>query len=196
MVCKWRWPSCATGWAWNRRRMSACTHPSPAHSPPAKPLLISRCNDENGQSTARVTRPCLTGFPQQYARWAAKSASSRIECSQNRRCHSPCSFLVTCDAVRGCFSPTARENRDLIRRHRVEKSASPGERRRSGFTPTSHVSHYPRDIAGVNPGLPGAAARALRLSIKGLTVTKRQAAVELAAAPAFVWRILWGLSQI
>jgi hypothetical protein len=46
----------------------------PDHSGSTMPRAKSRWIDEYGQSTARSTNPCFTGFPQQYRICTSKSA--------------------------------------------------------------------------------------------------------------------------
>ncbi len=89
-----------------------------------RPNRISRCADEYAQSCGFSTRPCFTGFHQQWRTCAAKSASFRICRSRNRRCHIPRSCR---GSWLGRSGPAGipRENRALISRHRDEVSASP-----------------------------------------------------------------------
>ena len=54
----------------------------PDHSGSTRPRAMSRWMEECGHSTARATNPCFTGLSQQYRTCAAKSASSRMWCSQ------------------------------------------------------------------------------------------------------------------
>ena len=94
---------------------------------------------EYGQSSARATNPCRTGFSHQYRTAARHSASSRMHRSQYRRCHTPRSPCRTRLSEGAATSPTARENRCFSNRHRVGKSASPSGSvhtacRRSGST--------------------------------------------------------------
>lgn len=98
-------------------RNGACKH-APYPNPP------SRWIEENGHSSGRSTNPCFTGLIQQYRTCAAKSASSRMWCSQNRLCQIARSLrrIWLCRRSPGGSS---RENRDLISRHRPEKSPSP-----------------------------------------------------------------------
>ena len=68
-----------------------------AHSASTRPARMSRWIEECGQSAARATKPCRTGLPQQYRMCTARSLSSRITCSQNRRCQMPASFFAIFD---------------------------------------------------------------------------------------------------
>ncbi len=50
---------------------------SPTHSGSTRPALMSRWIDDQGQSSARATNPCLTGLPQQYRTCISQSRSCR-----------------------------------------------------------------------------------------------------------------------
>jgi hypothetical protein len=95
-----------------------CTPYNIPGSPPA-----SRCHDENGQSFGCSTNPCFTGLIQQYRTHAVNASSSRMWCSQNRRCHNPRSRRRMWLA-RLFSTGTPCVNRALITLHRVEKSWS------------------------------------------------------------------------